>query len=105
MPEPAKNISQDLLVLHPTDNIAVLKRPVAGASRHIISGLEFAVSTTLTMGHKVAIRPISKGDDVLKYGASIGYATCDILPGDHVHLHNLASRYTAVEDMETDQHA
>ncbi len=40
-------------------------------------------------GHKYALRDIKCGEDVIKYGQSIGHATCDIAEGEHVHTHNL----------------
>lgn len=42
-------------------------------------------------GHKIAVRPIKKGDAILKYGLSIGTALEDIAVGDHVHIHNIES--------------
>lgn len=42
-------------------------------------------------GHKYAIRPIAAGEDVIKYGMSIGHATADIAAGEHVHVHNVAT--------------
>ena len=43
-------------------------------------------------GHKVALRPIPKGQDVIRYGEVIGSATADIAAGQHVHVHNLVSK-------------
>jgi altronate dehydratase small subunit len=43
----------------------------------------------IPFGHKFALKPIAKGDQVIKYGASIGLATDDISTGMHVHSHNL----------------
>jgi altronate hydrolase len=40
-------------------------------------------------GHKVAVRAIPAGAPVRKYGEVIGVAREAILPGAHVHLHNL----------------
>lgn len=40
-------------------------------------------------GHKYALLDIKKGENIIKYGSSIGYATADIKKGDHVHTHNL----------------
>ena len=40
-------------------------------------------------GHKYALFPIKKGENVIKYGSPIGHATCDIEVGDHVHTHNV----------------
>ena len=61
------------LVLNPSDTVAILTtRGVAPA------------------GHKIARADIARGAAVVKYGQVIGYATCDIAAGDHVHSHNLA---------------
>ena len=40
-------------------------------------------------GHKYAIRDISAGENIVKYGMPIGHATADIKKGEHVHSHNL----------------
>ena len=40
-------------------------------------------------GHKTALRDIKKGDDIIKYGYSIGRASRDIKKGEHVHTHNV----------------
>ena len=47
------------------------------------------VEVNLENGHKYAIRPIGKGENVIKYGNPIGHATEDIAVGDHVHTHNV----------------
>ena len=49
------------------------------------------VRVDLANGHKYAIRPISNGENVIKYGYPIGHATRDIAMGEHVHCHNLAT--------------
>ena len=43
----------------------------------------------IASGHKIAIKNISEGEDVIKYGAPIGHATQTILPGEKVHVHNM----------------
>ena len=40
-------------------------------------------------GHKYALTPIKKGENIIKYGSPIGHATCDIEIGEHVHTHNV----------------
>ena len=39
-------------------------------------------------GHKFALIPIAKGENVVKYGLPIGHALADIAPGEHIHSHN-----------------
>ena len=50
-----------------------------------------AVVERIPFGHKFALRLIKTGEPVTKYGKTIGLATKDILPGQHVHVHNLES--------------
>ncbi len=40
-------------------------------------------------GHKFALRDITLGEDIIKYGASIGKAKKNIKEGEHVHVHNV----------------
>lgn len=82
------------LRIHPKDTVAVALIDLApGTPVEIVGGLEPPVLTVqaIPFGHKVAIAPIKRGEHVIKYGASIGVATADIAPGEHVHTHNLQS--------------
>ncbi|MBO5009626.1 MAG: UxaA family hydrolase, partial [Clostridia bacterium] len=47
------------------------------------------VDINLADGHKYALRDIKAGENIIKYGNPIGYATCDIKAGEHVHTHNV----------------
>ncbi len=49
--------------------------------------------TEVPLGHKIALRAIRPGEDVLKYGVVIGRATAEIPAGSWVHLHVMASVY------------
>lgn len=42
-------------------------------------------------GHKIAVRAINTGEEVVKYGSPIGTAAANIAAGSHVHTHNVAS--------------
>ncbi len=43
----------------------------------------------IPLGHKIALSARRKGEEVIKYGVSIGIASEDFEVGDHVHTHNL----------------
>ncbi|MEW6622709.1 MAG: UxaA family hydrolase [Bacillota bacterium] len=51
--------------------------------------LQIKVLADIPYGHKVAIKPIKKGETVWKYGLSIGRAMVDIEVGEHVHVQNI----------------
>jgi len=45
----------------------------------------------IPLGHKIALRDMAEGKEVIKYGRAIGRATQDIAQGAHVHTHNVVS--------------
>lgn len=47
---------------------------------------------SIPYGHKIALCTIAVGEDIIKYGESLGEATKAIVPGEHVHMHNLDSK-------------
>ncbi len=46
----------------------------------------------ISIGHKIALKPMKKGDTVLKYGHDIGKVVAAIRKGDHVHVQNLKTK-------------
>ena len=68
-----------------TDGTEVEIRDKKGNSElvHVIGNVPY--------GHKIAVRPIHKGEPVIKYGESIGAASADIRMGEYVHVHNMVA--------------
>jgi altronate dehydratase len=54
-----------------------------------LSQVPGALPGAVPRGHKIALRPIAKGEEVIRYGQIIGQATEAIPMGAHVHSHNL----------------
>lgn len=77
--------------LHPSDSVAVVKRPLPAGARLRLPGGDEILAQAIPPGHKMALCVLSTGDAVLKYGQYIGRASQPIRPGDHVHSHNLAA--------------
>lgn len=76
-----------LLRLHPQDNIAVALADISAGEFDENAGLKILQS--VSRGHKVAVTAIGAGQNVLRYGQTIGQATADIAVGEHVHVQNL----------------
>jgi hypothetical protein len=91
-----------LLLLHPGDSVLVLRDQLSTGEVLLVEGRSVTVPHALGLGHKIARVAIAAGAPVIKYGAPIGRATRTIAPGDHVHLHNLASDYTPTYALEGD---
>ena len=87
---------QDFIRTHENDNVAVALKPIAKGTRLNVSGIEVETAEEIPQGHKFALRPIRKGEEVIKYGFRIGYAKEDIPKGAWVHVHNVK---TALGDL------
>jgi altronate hydrolase len=86
-----------LLVLAAGDDVAVARGDIPEGQSLSADGITLAARQPIPSGHKIALRPVSAGHRVLKYGQTIGQATRDIEPGDHVHVHNLDMSATDAE--------
>ena len=86
---------RDAIVIKRQDNVATAIRDIE-ENKTATVGIEdetFTVRVTqsIPLGHKLALRRIRCGEDILKYAAVIGRATTDIRVGEHVHVHNVES--------------
>jgi altronate hydrolase len=72
---------------HDDDVVVALEQLVSGAA---LGAEGVTVAGLVPPGHKVAVRRLEAGAPVRRYGQVIGAATRTILPGQHVHTHNLA---------------
>lgn len=84
--------------LHERDNCIVALKPMARGEYIDLQGKKQGAGVTLSQdipaGHKIAIETIKAAESVVKYGWPIGNATVDILPGMHIHDHNLKCEHT-----------
>ncbi len=74
--------------LHPDDDVVIARSQLVGGTRLLDE--DVTVAGLVPPGHKVATRAIRAGAPVRRYNQIIGFASRDIAPGEHVHLHNLA---------------
>jgi altronate hydrolase len=75
------------LILHQNDSVAIALRDLATGEDTGLAGVP--TTQAIPRGHKVALGAIAVGGPVLKLGQVIGLASQPILPGQHVHTHNL----------------
>ncbi len=88
----------DFIQIHPDDNVAV-------ALHEIPKGTAFAgcrANHAIPQGHKMALKAIACGENVMKYGFAIGHATASVAPGDWVHTHNMTTNLSG--EMEYTYH-
>lgn len=73
--------------LDPADNVVVARVEIPKDTAIASEGI--TALQDVPLGHKLATRPIKKGDPVLKYDTIIGFAGEDIEPGTWMHSHNV----------------
>ena len=78
------------LVISARDNVATALDGLE-PGQVIAAAIPFTVREPIPRGHKVSMRTIPAGDNVIKYGNPIGVATIEIPSGAHVHTHNVSS--------------
>jgi altronate hydrolase len=74
------------ILLHPSDNVAIARVPISAG----MAVRDVRTQSAIPAGHKVALRTIAAGENVIRYGQLIGRAKVTIDPGAHVHTHNVA---------------
>jgi len=83
----ASPINPSVVRLHHHDNVVVaVKQLIPGQS---IESENLIAHDLIPAGHKIATRNIVAQDAVLRYNQVIGFATRDIMAGEHVHTHNV----------------
>src|SRR5215471_8870184 len=74
--------------LNPNDDVVIARTQLVGGT--LLAEENVTVSGLVPPGHKVATCAIRAGSPVRRYNQIIGFASRDVAPGEHVHLHNLA---------------
>ena len=84
-----------LIRLAEPDNVLMIATTLTEGERIQIAGQTVGIAKTLSLGHKLAARDIKADETITKYNFPIGVASRDIALGEHVHVHNVRSDYTA----------
>jgi (2R)-sulfolactate sulfo-lyase subunit alpha len=54
--------------------------------------IEMRTGSEIPIGHKIALKDLSVGDTVMKYGVDIGKVVSPIKAGEHLHVHNVKTK-------------
>ena len=82
--------------IHGADNVATLladAEPGTVELRGVAARVALDLGERVALGHKIAVRPIAAGEEVIKFGVTVGVASSAIAEGEWVHLHNCHSRF------------
>ena len=85
-----KRVVGPVIRLHPHDNVVVARQDVPIGT--VVAAENFTSRSQVPAGYKIATRKILKGEPILKYSVTVGFANVDIEPGAMVHSHNTEFR-------------
>ena len=77
------------LKINPADSVVVCLQPKKRGDVIEVDGHSVTLTTDVPAGHKVLIRDVREGQDIIKYGYPIGHARQDLRAGDWVNENNL----------------
>jgi (2R)-sulfolactate sulfo-lyase subunit alpha len=92
-------VAPHFLVHSPKDNVGVVVVEGLKAGTDMLGvitendkTLTVKARSDIPIGHKVALKPLKKGETVIKYGEDIGKMVADAGIGEHVHVQNLKTK-------------
>lgn len=83
-----KQVNGPIIRLNSADNVVVARTDIAAGAA--LEGYNIVTRDVALAGNKLAIRDIEKGEAVLKYNTTIGFASEFIPAGTMVHNHNIS---------------
>jgi len=86
------------LKINPADSVVVCLQPKKKGDIIEIDGQTVTLSEDTPAGHKVLIRDVRQGEDIIKYGYPIGHARQDMKAGDWVNENNLKTNLSGTLD-------
>ncbi|MDD3224436.1 MAG: UxaA family hydrolase, partial [Clostridium sp.] len=87
---------KNTIKINENDNVVVALKDFKKSDK--IENDTVTVLEEVKRGHKIAIRNIWEGENIVKYGFPIGHAICDIKKGQWVHTHNIKTNLSGIKD-------
>lgn len=89
---------KEFIKINECDNVIIALRDYKKDEVIDLEDEKITLLEDINRGHKIAIKNINKGENVVKYGLPIGYALEDIKVGSWIHTHNTK---TNLKDLNT----
>ena len=77
------------LKINPADSVVVCLQPKQQGDVISVDGRQIVVNQDTPAGHKILIKDVREGENIIKYGYPIGHARQDLKAGDWVNENNL----------------
>ena len=77
------------LKINPADSVVVCLQPKQQGDVISVDGRQIVINQDTPAGHKILIKDVREGENIIKYGYPIGHARQDLKAGDWVNENNL----------------
>lgn len=91
-------MNNKILQINENDNVVVAIKNLKREDKIIFKDTEIEINSNIPVGHKIAIKNIDIGENIIKYGEIIGKAIDNINIGDHVHTDNVKTNLEDILD-------
>ncbi|MFS1512077.1 altronate dehydratase family protein [Chengkuizengella sp. SCS-71B] len=92
--------NNNVVIIHESDSVAIALKDFEEGERIFLGGKEIIINEMIPYGHKIAIKDVPKGEDIIKYGYPIGHSTGNIVTGSWIHSHNMKTNLQGELDYE-----
>lgn len=89
-----------VLKINPADNVVVAIQPQSAGAVIEVDGAKITVAEDVPAGHKIAIKDIAEGENVIKYGFPIGHAKEAKKAGSWMNENNIKTNLAGLLEYE-----
>lgn len=93
----------DVIKIHDKDNVVVALKDLSAGHTVSVQDKKIELKEDIKRGHKLAIKSISPGEYIVKYGYAIGHAVKAISAGEHVHTQNTKTNLDGIKEYQFNQ--
>ena len=83
---------KELIKINSNDNVVIALRNFTASEVIEVDDHKITLLSDVERGHKIALRDIAEGEDIIKYGYPIAVAYAAIKKGEHVHVQNVKTK-------------
>nr|MCR5101100.1 altronate dehydratase family protein [Butyrivibrio sp.] len=84
------------LKINPDDNVVVCLDPLTKGDKINVGDITITAKEDIPAGHKMAIKDIENGGNIIKYGFAIGHTTENVEQGRWIHTHDLKTNLEGI---------
>ena len=89
-----------MIQINKADNVGVALSPIGAGEEVTFGETSIIALEDIPQGHKMALEDIEEGENVIKYGHSIGHSVSKITKGNWVHTHNMMTNLSGEIEYE-----